>query len=65
MPQIMKNVITGLNDDEVKEELSQEFNITSFNIENFTYESNKLTEIVLGHLENTSFEGITVSQTTL
>lgn len=51
----------GLNDDDVNEGIAQAFNITQpFRLEDFTYSNNLLLEIIFRHLENTSFDGITV-----
>ena len=51
----------GLNDSEVNEEVSQAFNVTPpFRLEDFTYTSDKLMELMFDHLSNTSFDGITV-----
>ena len=53
--------LTGLKDDAVNEEIAQAFNITPpFKLEDFTYNNNKFLEIIFRHLEDTSFDGVTV-----
>ena len=53
----------GLSDPTIDAELSQAFNTTSpFRIEDFTYNNDRLLDVIFGHLENTSFRGVTVSQ---
>lgn len=51
----------GLTDGAVNEEVARAFNVTPpFRLEDFTYSSDKLMEIMFSHLSNTSFDGITV-----
>ncbi len=51
----------GLNDNDINEEIAQTFNITPpFRLEDFTYSNYKLLEVIFRHLENTSFNGVTV-----
>jgi hypothetical protein len=56
-------VTLGISDTTLNEELAQAFNTTPapFRIEDFTYDSDRLLNVVFGHLENTSFDGVTVS----
>ena len=52
---------TGLNDNETNREVAEAFNTTQpFRLEDFTYSNRKLMDIMIGHLSNTSFNGITV-----
>lgn len=54
-------IYTGLSDNAVSEEVAQAFNITPpFRLGDFTYNNNKLVEIIFRHLSSTSFDGITV-----
>lgn len=54
--------MVGLSDNAVNEKIARAFNVTApFTLENFTYSNDNLLEIIFRHLENTSFDGFTVS----
>ena len=54
---------TGINDSAVNEKLANAFNVTPpFRLEDFTYGSDKLLEIIFQHLSDTSFDGLTVNK---
>ena len=53
---------SALKDSAVNEEIAKAFNVTPpFGLEDFTYSSHKLQEIIFKHLANTSFNGLSVS----
>ena len=57
------SVLIGLHDDGISDEIAQAFNITPpFRLDDFTYSNNLLLEIIFRHLEDTSFNGITVNK---
>ena len=59
-------VSEGLNDSDINLETARAFNISPpFRLEDFTYSSPKLKDVMFEHLANTSFDGITVSSITL
>ena len=52
---------SGISDSAINAELVEAYNTTHpFQLQDFTYSNDKLLEIVFSHLENTSFEGVTV-----
>ena len=52
----------GINDDEaLNTELAQAYNVTPpFKLQDFNYDSDRLLDVIFGHLERTSFKGLTV-----
>lgn len=49
-------------DQELNQKLANHFNVAPpFGLEDFTYKSSTLLEVISGYLSNTSFDGITVS----
>ena len=51
----------GIRGAALNTELSQAYNTTPpFDIQDFTYDSRELMDVILGHLESTEFDGVTV-----
>ena len=54
--------IAGIADQALNAELAQAYNVMPpFNLENFTYDSRRLLDVIFDHLGNTSFDGVSVS----
>ncbi len=54
-------LFTGIDDSDTNAALARAYNVTPpFRLEDFTYDSDTLLNIIFNHINNTSFAGITV-----
>ena len=54
--------MAGIGDATLNQALAEAFNTQStFNLSDFNYNSDELLQVIFRHIENTSFNGITVS----